>query len=427
MSNLVIQTNVLALNAHRNTKTVGTMQEKASAKLSSGYKINSAADDAAGLAISEKMRSQIRGLDMASKNAQDAISLIQTAEGGMQEIDNMVQRIRELIVYASNDTNENNAEGTGDRQKIQDEIGQLVEEIDSMSERVEFNKKKVINGDYADALVMKKQTQSTKNYWNLTVKLRSADLLAAGLAVNSLTTAVAAAETKYSTALNTYATTLANSKSSNASVRDKALAELAGAKAAYETAYSKYSDKLADQIKAQTTQKLASTSLKMAQNQLSAATKLYNTWSAVATTQVNSVAGLYMQVGANAGQGFIINIGKIKSDILGIGDGDGKTSLDVRANSGINITDQLTVMDLALSYVTTERSKLGAYQNRLEFTIKSVDISSENLSASESRIRDADMGKEMMRLTAANILQNAGVSMLAQANQNPQSVLQLLR
>ena len=146
----VINTNVLALNSHRNLKNVGKSNAKASERLSSGLRINSAADDAAGLAISEKMRAQIRGLDMASKNTQDATSLIQTAEGGMQEIDNMLQRIRELTVQASNDTNENNTAGTGDRQKIQDEIDSLVGEIDSMAERTEFNKKKVINGDYSD-------------------------------------------------------------------------------------------------------------------------------------------------------------------------------------------------------------------------------------------------------------------------------------
>jgi flagellin len=141
-----IQNNVPALNAHRFYGINQAGVTKSIAKLSSGYRINSAADDAAGLAISEKMRAQIRGLTMASKNTQDGISLIQTAEGGLQEIDNMLQRIRELVVYASNDTQENNALGTGDRQKIQDEIDALVAEVDSMSERVEFNKKTLLNG-----------------------------------------------------------------------------------------------------------------------------------------------------------------------------------------------------------------------------------------------------------------------------------------
>jgi len=133
-------------------KTVGTIQSRASQKLSSGFRINSAADDAAGLAISEKMRAQIRGLDMASKNSQDAISLIQTAEGGMQEIDNMVQRIRELVVYASNDTQDQTLVkvAQGDRQKIQDEINQLVKEVDETTKKTEFNKKVLLDGAWAD-------------------------------------------------------------------------------------------------------------------------------------------------------------------------------------------------------------------------------------------------------------------------------------
>ncbi len=147
MSNLVVQTNVLALNSHRNLKVIGVKQTQSSARLSSGYRINSAADDAAGLAISEKMRAQIRGLDMASKNTQDGISLVQTAEGGLQEIDNMIQRIRELVDQAANDTNDFT---TNDREKIQEEINQLTQGIDNMSEQVEFNAKKLLDGSLMD-------------------------------------------------------------------------------------------------------------------------------------------------------------------------------------------------------------------------------------------------------------------------------------
>jgi len=287
MSNMVVRTNVLAINSHRSLKQVGTQQAKSSARLSSGYKVNSAADDAAGLAISEKMRAQIRGLDQASTNAQDAISLIQTAEGGMQEIDNMIQRIRELTVKAANDTLEGSAAAgaPSDRVKVQDEIKQLVDEIDKMSERVEFNKKTLINGSFS-----------------------------------------------------------------------------AGAE-------------------------------------------------------------LHFQVGANAGQSMELSIESVDATTLGI-----KTTFDAMETAdGATISNMLTAIDTALELVTTERSKLGAAQNRLEYTMKSLDISSENLSASESRIRDTDMAKEMMSLTQANVLQQAATSMLAQANQAPQSVLQLLQ
>ena len=146
MSNMVVRTNVMALNSHRSLKTVGASQSKSSARLSSGYRVNSAADDAAGLAISEKMRAQIRGLDQASTNAQDAISLVQTAEGGMQEIDNMLQRIRELVNKAANDTLDGATDA--DRQKVADEVEQLITEINSMADRVEFNKKTLLAGSF---------------------------------------------------------------------------------------------------------------------------------------------------------------------------------------------------------------------------------------------------------------------------------------
>jgi flagellin len=137
--------------------------------------------------------------------------------------------------------------------------------------------------------------------------------------------------------------------------------------------------------------------------------------------------GLWFQVGANADQGVQLSIGSIKTDRLGIGDGNGVSYITVLAASGVDITATLDTVDKALTHVTTERAKLGAAQNRLEYTMNSLDISSENIQSAESRIRDTDMAKEMMNLTQANILQQAAVSMLAQANQAPQSVLQLLQ
>ncbi len=282
MSNTVINTNVMALNSHRNLKIVGDKQSTASARLSSGYKINSAADDAAGLAISEKMRAQIRGLDMASKNTQDAISLIQTAEGGMTEIGNMAQRMRELLVQAANGTNTSDA-GTGDRSKIQLELNALISEIDSMSARVEFNTKKVL------------------------------------------------------------------------------------------VSYG--------------------------------------------------ASQLFMQVGANASQSISFCIGTMDSATLSIDVG----TIIVSNTDGSTISQLVSTVNNAVNTVANERAKLGAIQNRLTYTMRSLDISSENLSASESRIRDADMAKEMMRYTQANVLQQAGISMLSQANQAPQNILSLLR
>ena len=292
MSNMVVRTNVMAINSHRSLKQVGIQQSKSSARLSSGYKVNSAADDAAGLAISEKMRAQIRGLDQASTNAQDAISLIQTAEGGMQEVDNMIHRIRELTVKAANDTLDKEA-NIGDRQKVYDEVNQLLKEIDAMSTRVEFNKKKVIDGSYDGSTAAK--------------------------------------------------------------------------------------------------------------------------------------PALHFQVGANASQKMEVTIGSVSVKDLTSTNDLAKKLEKIADGTGSEISALLKEVDKALEHVTQQRSRLGAAQNRLEYTMKSLDISSENLSASESRIRDTDMAKEMMSLTQANVLQQAATSMLAQANQAPQSVLQLLQ
>lgn len=288
MSNMVVNTNVLALNSHRAMKNVGTMQSKASARLSSGLKINSAADDAAGLAISEKMRAQIRGLDMASKNAQDGISLIQTAEGALQEVDNMIQRIRELTVQAANDTNTENDEETtttksGDRDKISKEISSLISEIGDTKDRIKFNNKMLLDG-----------TMKTSGYT--------------------------------------------------------------------------------------------------------------------------------FQVGSNAGDTMLVKVDIDLDDVV--------TGLEAAMVGGTKdagtISGYLDKIDEQLTTVTKARAQLGAFQNRLEYTIKSLDNASENISAAESRIRDTDMAKEMMNLTKANVLQQASTSMLAQANQSPQNVLQLL-
>lgn len=536
MSNMAINTNVLALNSHRSLKGVGAKQEKASTRLSSGYRINSAADDAAGLAISEKMRAQIKGLDMASKNAQDGISLIQTAEGGMQEIDNMLQRIRELTVQVSNDTNEHNASGTGDRQKIQDEINQLVEEIDSMSDRIEFNKKKVINGDYAnydelvslktkelnaatDELTKAVTTQATANsnltaaegnvatlesntvytdyqgaistyqnakqandaavatyndkYAQLKTHLESADFATAATKSDTGTpnAAVALGANPDMAAIQTWAQ--ANASATNFATlysqpeRDiiTALAgtnmdDLVAAEAAINTAttgtkavLTAATSDLAAKQAAYAAEKVTvdgktishADALSAAKANLAgkksasedADKKASNTNTKVADLQsmvtkaTNMAAAgsksLWFQVGANSSQGVNVNIGKIKSDILGIGDGNRKGSIDVLHATGDDINATLDTLDSALSYVTTERSKLGALQNRMEYSIKSLDISSENLTAAESRIRDTDMAKEMMNFTQSNVLQQAATSMLAQANQSKQGILQLLK
>jgi flagellin len=450
MSNLVVQTNVLALNSHRNLKVIGAQQFKASARLSSGYRINSAADDAAGLAISEKMRAQIRGLDMASKNTQDGISLIQTAEGGMQEINNMIQRIRELVVQAANDTNDFT---TMDRQKIQDEINQLTEGIDQMSEQVEFNAKTLLNGSL----------MSTALAAELKAEVNARITIAVGGPVTALSDAIdnvisgsGTIGAMVSGALATAVTVsefertvldITDDGANTTSSIDIVMVAISGTMNTLDVSdlasRSALRDYIADltalrgELVGATLTPGFSDDLDTEIGQLTEAIQNANaiyTALQVVNANINAVVaigdgngdGLWFQTGSNSGQGMNVGIGRINTDVLGIGNGSGFSSVATNQEEGFIISGYIDIVNDALNYVTSQRAKLGAIQNRLEFTKSSLEISSENLSAAESRIRDADMAKEMMRLTAANILQQAGVSMLAQANQSPQSVLQLL-
>jgi flagellin len=467
------------MNAHRYYGINSTGVTKSIAKLSSGYRINSAADDAAGLAISEKMRAQIRGLTMASKNTQDGISLIQTAEGGLQEIDNMLQRIRELVVYASNDTQEHNELSTGDRQKIQDEINALVEEIDSMSERVEFNKKTLLNGSCggsADPALTAALTKAraTYNSEKATVGAYEAQIAAdektyADLvskisnAISSMKTDGEALNQIASSGIDTFMTSFALSvgsvltslqalnktSSTEAAVANlkeggtyltAAVGSLASAVDFLDTNAEAHAlaDKIDKNIKTiDETAKALGSALKRlnesgARSELATEQGKLNTAESAyikARQDIASAGGgneLYFQVGANANQGISVSIDAVTSLELGVGDGRGHSSIDVLDDTGKSITGQLDILDEALSYVTTQRSRLGAVQNRMEYTQSSLDISAENLSNAESRIRDVDMAKEMTQFTKMNILFQASTAMLAQANALPQGVLQML-
>lgn len=277
---MIVQHNITSMNANRQLGIVGNNLAKSTEKLSSGYRINRAADDAAGLAISEKMRAQVRGLNRASDNAQDGISLIQTAEGAMDQQHAILQRARELVVQAGNtgvlDDGTTSGSGDDDFRKIQDELDELEKEFTRINDQTEFNKKKLLDGSYKDQ---------------------------------------------------------------------------------------------------------------------------------------------YLQVGANDNQGISVTINKTTwkaPDVTSGAAGSGSTLLKEN-------------IDKAIKSVTTERSKLGAVQNRLEYTVKVDDNTAENMQAAESRIRDTDMADEMTRFSKESILQQAATSMLAQANQANQGVLSLLQ
>ena len=279
---MIVQHNMTALNANRQLGVSNSSLAKSTEKLSSGYRINRAGDDAAGLSISEKMRGQIRGLDRASTNAQDGVSLIQTAEGAMNEVHSILQRMRELTVQAANDPN-----AAEDRDAIAAEQSQLVAEIDRIAGETQFNTQNLLTGSF--------------------------------------------------------------------------------------------------------------------QNK-------------------------HLQVGANNGQQISITINSMKASSLATNVAAGKlNSAAAKMGSYTTATAFLNTVDSAIKAVSSQRSNLGAIQNRLEHTIANADNTAENLQAAESRIRDVDMADEMVKYSKSSILQQAGQSMLAQANQSTQGVLSLLR
>jgi flagellin len=274
---LRINTNLAALNSHRQLSSNDAMLNKSLEKLSSGLRINTAADDAAGLAISQKMLGQVNGLDQAQRNAQDGISMLQTAEGGLNETQNILQRMRELAVQGANDTLT-----TADRANIQDELNQLSSEIDRISNNTDFNTTKLLNGGIA-------------------------------------------------------------------------------------------------------------------------------------------TGGVTFQIGANSGQTINVTVGTSSASALTVG--SGSITVDSAANASTTISN----LDNAIAKVSNERSKLGAYINRLQHTITNLGVQSENINAAKSRIQDLDMAKEVVHMSKAQILSQSATSMLAQANQSSQGVLSLLR
>jgi flagellin len=269
---LQINTNVAALNAYRNLAGTQNAMSTSLERLSSGLRINRAADDAAGLAISEKLRAQVNGLNQASANAQDGISLIQTAEGALNETHSILQRMRQLAVQSANDTNTD-----ADRVNIQKEVTQLNQELDRISSTTQYNGKNLLDGTFS---------------------------------------------------------------------------------------------------------------------------------------------GAKFQIGANAGQELTVSVAAADSTTLGV------NAVDVSTQGGAS--SAITALDTAINTVSGTRADLGAVQNRLQHTVNNLGVAAENLTASESRIRDTDMAKEMTNFTRSQILSQAGVSMLAQANSAPQSVLKLL-
>lgn len=377
---MIINHNLQAMNSYRQMGTNQANSAKSMEKLSSGLRINRAGDDAAGLAISEKMRGQVRGLNQAQRNSQDAISLIQTAEGALNETHSILQRMRELATQASNDTNTDQ-----DRAELQKELNQLTSEINRIGNNTEFNQKKLLNGSQrlASGFVSTAGSTASGNGLKMQVGANSAqnftidifDMRAEALGV-------------------------AGSGGASAKIGSGTYAAASGG--------------------------------------------------GIGAGNVNASGGKsesYFKADGASGTGnqFITENGTVVgAELVAKSSGatfatDDNNKLTDKGNTGgtdvyaLNIshheaaTAAISVIDSAINQVSAERSKLGAFQNRLEHTISNLGNSAENLQAAESRIRDVDMANEMMEFTKNNILSQASQAMLAQANQRPQSVLQLLQ
>jgi len=391
-----INHNIAALNTHRQLANNTGASGKNLEKLSSGLRINRAGDDAAGLAISEKMRGQIRGLEMASKNAQDGISLIQTAEGALTETHSILQRMRELAVQASSDTNEG-----VDRQKLQAEVDELSKEINRISTDTEFNNQKVLDGSFTD----KTFHIGANSGQNIKISINDMSSETLGVAGHKIVDGK-----EDNNALNI------TIKNSNQEQELKITFAKAGTDEVTETKAVKQEDGsiLVTLKQDASTDGTAPGAIKAKQSEVLAALKA----AGVDAEIKDSTATDATLTAAPAD----IKVGVAKEDT---------TQID--PNKGVNISNQkdadkaITTINNALNKVSEERSKLGANQNRLEHTINNLGATAENLSAAESRIRDVDMAKEMMDFTKNNILTQAAQAMLAQANQQPQGVLQLLR
>jgi flagellin len=394
---LRINQNIAAQNAYRNLSITDGQMSKSLEKLSSGYRINRAADDAAGLSISEGLRSQIGGLKVAVRNAQDGISVAQTAEGALNEVTSILQRMRDLSVQAANGgSNDDEAKGAA-----QKEFGQLNQELDRIGKTTSFGKSKLLDGSFGNSQEVagaKQTTALTSAGGTFTIDKVN------GVAVTPIAVSIATPA----------ATDSAKDVSDAMNVAIKAA--LKGAGQGFTGDEIKISATVADDgtgytFKADGAKAFTLTDTGGGLTGVGLAT-------GNSGTNTNANSGQF-QIGANSGETLNISIGAISATALGT------NLLDLSAVGGADTA--IASVDAAITTVSDQRATLGASQNRFEHTINNLNVSVENLSASESRIRDTDMAQEMVGFTRNQILTQAGTSMLSQANQASQNVLSLLR
>ena len=448
---MVVQHNMQAANANRMLNVTTSAQSKSTEKLSSGYKINRAADDAAGLTISEKMRKQIKGLDRASTNAEDGVSAVQTAEGALTEVHSMLQRMNELATQSANGTNSNT-----DRKAIQDEIDQLTTEIDRVSETTKFNETYLLKGDGAekahnvnahDAGLDGVTLTDKGNTVEVTLKeLNAGDKISIAGKNYTIGATVAQAKklydgiakgnkitvngTTYELADATDAAKGQISKADLDGLIDKGTTVEYGNKKAYvinDKATTGIDDNDSSVVTAAKAYELESAEIIKASSigtdtKATAGTLTNNTFTLTkGKVNYNDALSFNLHVGADADMTnkITVNIDSMNSAGLGV--------KGIKADTEQDATYAIDAIADAISTVSSQRSALGAVQNRLEHTINNLDNVVENTTSAESRIRDTDMAEEMVNYSKNNILAQAGQSMLAQANQSNQGVLSLLQ
>ena len=415
---MVVQHNLTAMNSNRMLGVTTSTQAKSTEKLSSGYKINRAADDAAGLSISEKMRKQIRGLTQASSNAQDGISAVQTAEGALNEVQDMLQRMNELAVKAANGTNSED-----DRNYIQDEVNQLIKEIDRVSTTTKFNETYLLKGD-----------DTVKFTANPTAGLDTT--LTDGSDTAQATIEITIAADSYKTEGGKSDVTF-SLMGKNFSVRleetddNKTLATKL-AKAMNE---NKITDSKVGAFTASADDAGKITLTAAEKGKVADTTVIKD--GAKLTAEGTGVLTLDLHVGADSTSDnqISVDIKQMSATVLGLKTGNSTTgdatgnldTLLVNGKDDKNARAAIDTIASALQEVSKQRSALGAAQNRLEHTISNLDNVVENTTSAESSIRDTDMATEMVKYSNNNILAQAGQAMLAQANQSNQGVLSLLQ
>lgn len=485
-----INHNIPALRALHQLNKTNTVLDKTMQKLSSGLRINCAADDAAGLAISQKMDTQVRGLHQANRNAMDGISLIQTAEGALNEVHAMLQRIRELAVQVSNGTYDST-----DRRAVNDEVVQLQNEIQRISDHIEFNERKLLNGEIDrrafpdnEGVVKIISLSDTVSPGSYSIKV-TADATKATIkgAEGTITVGGSIVESQVGT-INLNGEEVRIEKGDTADVVFNKLRDLAETIGANLIAYNnddgsgnadidggaqqynfgnmylvfemkEYGSEYKLDLNASNSSLLSALGLSTtietgsdAQAEITSSADGFSSTATVSTkgnvitvTDINGFemkfeaqqgvvdlaednsadvkvldAGpLDLQIGANEGQFMEIRIQNLSPQALGI------DKINLSTSDGAQ--KAITVVDNAINMISSVRSKLGAYQNRLEHTVANLSVAAENMTASLSRIQDADMAAEMSEYTQKNVISQAGIAMLAQANQRPQQILQLLQ